>query len=319
MVYIIISIDVEPDCTKTWNYSNPLTFNGVLTGINNILQPLFNKYNFPPTYLINNVVLEDENSVNVFRKLEGDFELGTHLHPEFIEPEKSEHNYAGSRGKANCCFYNPEIEFLKIQNITDLFVKKFGYRPLSFRAGRFSAGKNTIKSLSSLGYKVETSVTPNLVWDDETRATPVSYLNVPLQPYRVSESSFPQQDDFGSMIEVPVTIITKKLNVIERMVSFLKKPFKISPLKHVWLRPHYSTLNDLISIYEDLINNNDEEDDIFLNMMFHNVEVLPSISPYNLTQEDCDKYLTTLDAFLSFCSKNGAKGIKLSDVANLYK
>ena len=86
-VYLVITIDVEPDCTPTWKYSSPLTFHGVTEGIQKRLQPLFNKYNIVPTYLINNVVLEDGQSTDTFLKLEGRFELGTHLHAEFIAPE----------------------------------------------------------------------------------------------------------------------------------------------------------------------------------------------------------------------------------------
>src|SRR6185436_20824439 len=97
-VYLVVTIDVEPDCTPTWQYSNPLKFRGVSVGIKERLQPLFNKYDITPTYLINNVVLEDPQSIKVLAGLEGKFELGTHLHPEFIEPEKTHADYAGKRG-----------------------------------------------------------------------------------------------------------------------------------------------------------------------------------------------------------------------------
>ena len=95
--YVVITIDVEPDCSPDWRYSNPLTFGGVHEGIGKILQPLFNKYSFTPTYLINNVVLEDNDSISTFKNLQGKFELGTHLHPEFIEPQKTEFDYAGKK------------------------------------------------------------------------------------------------------------------------------------------------------------------------------------------------------------------------------
>ena len=67
--FCTITIDVEPDCTPTWNYSNPLSFDGVKTGIAEILMPLFDKYGVRPTFLINNVVLEDDLSVEIFKKL----------------------------------------------------------------------------------------------------------------------------------------------------------------------------------------------------------------------------------------------------------
>src|SRR5689334_6783695 len=102
--YLAISIDVEPDCTKSWQYSTPLSFSGVNKGIKEILHPLFQTTNVPPTYLINNVVLENEFSVDILKELKGSFELGTHLHPEFIEPDKRFSDYSGKSGRANCCF-----------------------------------------------------------------------------------------------------------------------------------------------------------------------------------------------------------------------
>ncbi|RYG29351.1 MAG: hypothetical protein EOO01_38345, partial [Chitinophagaceae bacterium] len=211
--YVVITIDVEPDCSPNWTYSNPLTFKGVQEGIGKILQPLFNKYSFTPTYLINNVVLEDGGSINAFKNLDGNFELGTHLHPEFIEPQKTEFNYAGKKGEANCCFYPPDIEFEKIKNITALFERQFGYSPTSFRAGRFSAGSNTIDSLKKLNYKVDTSVTPNVRWDDRTREKAVDFRGAPAQPYRIESANLKEERSTAQLLEVPLSIILSKLSL----------------------------------------------------------------------------------------------------------
>ena len=116
--FLTVTIDVEPDCSPSWHYSSPLAFTGVHKGIKERLQPLFNEFGIPPTYLINNVVLEDEASCNTLSGLDGAYELGTHLHPEFIGPEKLFDDYAGRKGEANCCFLDPELEFQKLENIT---------------------------------------------------------------------------------------------------------------------------------------------------------------------------------------------------------
>ncbi len=72
-IYFSLTIDVEPDCTPSWHYSNPLTFDGVKIGIGEILHPLFLKYDIVPTYLINNVVLEDEQNINTFIYINDNF------------------------------------------------------------------------------------------------------------------------------------------------------------------------------------------------------------------------------------------------------
>ena len=264
-VYLCISIDVEPDCSKNWLYSTPLAFKAVSVGIGGVLHPLFDQFGLQPTYLINNVVLEDDESVAAFKTLEGKFELGTHLHADFIEPNKLYQDYSGKDGLVNQCYLEPEIEFGKLKNLTSMFVDRFGYPPVSFRAGRFSAGKNTIHSLAKLGYKVESSVTPNVVWNDFTRERPVDYRNAPDQPYWTDEKSFPQQSDCKQLLQVPVTVGTK------RQYGILKRPF--------WLRPFYSNADEMIRLARIMIRKNQEKHVVVLNMMFHNIEVMPGLSP----------------------------------------
>src|SRR4029077_1486953 len=104
-----------------------------------ILHPLFREFGIRPTYLINNVVLEDHESTEVFKSLPGDYELGSHLHGDFIEPGKIHKDYSGKDGLVNQCFLEPEVEYGKLKNLTALFTERFGYSPVSFRAGRFSA------------------------------------------------------------------------------------------------------------------------------------------------------------------------------------
>lgn len=289
MIYLVVTIDVEPNCTPTWNYSNPLRFDGVRVGIKERLQPLFNKYGIVPTYLINNIVLEDQESVGVFKKLEGVFELGAHLHPEFIEPDKSISNYAGSRGEANSCFYPPDIEFKKIQNITGLFNQQFGYKPTSFRAGRFSAKENTLKSLVELGYKVDTSITPHVCWNDKTRQRAIDHSSACEQPYWVNEK----------LLEVPISIIKKYFNRI------------------IWLRPTLSNYSRLCRIFTTLVKSGKNKRDVVLNMMFHNVEVMPSFSPYAKTEADCNKYLITLERFFILCRQHSVISVNLSSLYDI--
>lgn len=317
-IYLTITIDVEPDCSPTWHYSSPLTFKGVTVGIKERLQPLFNKHHIIPTYLINNVVLEDKESVEVFRNLTGRFELGTHLHPEFIEPMKKYDNYAGKKGEADLCFYPKYIEFEKIKNITQLFFEKFGYYPASFRAGRFSAGPNTIESLQKLGYKVDTSVTPHICWDDFSREKPVDYTNALEQPYLIKPGSLLQSSNEGKILEVPVSIRLEEVNFFtEFLKSFagLRRP--INRRVPQWLRPYYSNFKDFKKICNYLKKSYDENMVVY-NMMFHNVEVLPGLSPYTKTNKESERYLNLLNSFFDFCSDNNILSRKISDLYNEY-
>jgi hypothetical protein len=307
--YFVVTVDVEPDCSPTWHYSNPLTFRGVSIGIKEILQPLFNKHGIVPTYLINNVVLEDEKSVSVFKNLDGKFELGTHLHPEFLEPEKSIFNYAGCKAEANCCFYPEDIEFEKIRNITLLFENQFGYRPLSFRAGRFSAGNNTFKSLTRLGYKVDTSLTPHIEWNDKTRENAVDYTNMPEQPFWIHEN----------LLEVPVTIVNSLhfswLELLKSGFGIRRKPFFKRPL---WLRPGFSNISKMKYMSKTMLDKYYNGSSVVLNMMFHNVEVIPKLSPNVQTEQDSINYMETLKQFIEHCIENQFSFVPLSKLPEIY-
>jgi hypothetical protein len=320
MIYLVVTIDVEPDCSLSWHYSNPLAFKGVSLGIKERLQPLFNKYEIIPTYLINNVVLEDNESVEVMSGLSGIYELGTHLHPEFIEPQKSVLNYAGAKGEANCCFYSSDIEYSKIENITNLFEKQFNYKPTSFRAGRFSAGNNTIKSLLKLGYKVDTSVTPHITWNDLTREHPVSYVMSPEQPFWTGEDTFPMPSkDDKNILEVPVSIINEPTSYWREILkSRLGIKRQIESNKPLWLRPKLSQLHEFKKIFSYFEQTYTDQQIIVLNMMFHNVEILPSLSPYNKTQANCNEYLESLRSFFSFCNRNKIISTNLSSLHEKY-
>jgi hypothetical protein len=305
-IYYTISIDVEPDCTPSWHYSNPLAFDGVHKGICKILQPLFNDLSVKPTYLINNVVLEDDDSVGSLQSLNGTFELGTHLHPEFMEPQKQFFDYAGKKGEANCCFFEPNIEFEKLRNITELFEKKFRYRPTSFRAGRFSAGINTMNSLRKLNYSVDSSVTPHVNWSDKTRERPVNYRDANEQPYWIKENSYLETASKEQrLLEVPVTIDLRKRWLIKERVS--------------WLRPVYSSSRELKTVIDNHLRRYRNNKTVVLNMMFHNVEVMPGCSPYVQNALQRQQYLDQLRFFISYVSKLGAKSVGLSDLFQIFK
>jgi hypothetical protein len=302
--YLVVTIDTEPDCSSTWAYSDPLTFSGMKIGIGQRLHPLFMNYGVRPTYLINSVVLEHRPSVELLRSLPGEYELGTHLHCEFIEPQKQYYDYAGKKGEANQCFLPPEIEFQKLENITNLFKNCFGKPPVSYRAGRFSAGANTIASLRELGYLVDTSVTPFVNWNDKTREQPIDFSNAPGQPYFVKEGTISGIDVDSDFLEIPLSIIELELGE--------------GKTKAVWLRPYYSSLEDMTLVVNELERKNCDLEVVTFNLMFHNVEVIAGKNRYTQTEEECMNYLRQLEGFFTFCKHRDIEFVTLEKLYEIY-
>lgn len=299
-VYLSISIDTECDHDPNWARSKPLTFDSITEGVPNRLQPVFADVGAKPTYLLTVEVLEDQASVDALTGLNGDFEYGTHLHGAFIEPEKQYVDYAGIDSPDFQCNYPEDIEYGKLKNLTELFEQKIGYSPTSFRAGRFGAGANTIKSLKRLGYKVDTSVTPHILWSEPKGS--VDFRKAPLQPY------WPQKTDLcnttdnyddDDVLEVPVTVKNRL--------------FRSQPK---WFRPWLSDVENMKTVFNFHLKKFSSEKNVSINMMFHSMEVIEQASPYPQNASDVKRYLDDVHEILTWCGNEGVQFVGLSELHN---
>lgn len=320
-VVLAITIDTERDCSPTWHTASPLTFTSVTEGIPQRLQPLFNKYGACPTYLLTAGVMENETCLATFRGLEGSFELGTHLHGEYVEPERKFDHYAGTLSSDMQCFYPVEIEAAKLRSLTTLYEDRFGCAPLSFRAGRFAADAKTLSLLAQLGYKVDTSVTSHVIWDDP--AGRLDFASAPEQPYHPCAEDICREGDLD-ILELPVTIdrhllppsplghlAAMSIRHIPKVGNYLLKP--------LWLRPSNSSARRMIAVIKRYVARYRDEPLIVLNMMFHSMEAVPGKSPYTLTGDDCWAFLDRIETVLAYCAAEGIGFARLADVYELHQ
>jgi len=294
MKYFFVTIDTERDCSPDWSTSRPMTFKSILWGIPNIFDPIFRRWDVQPTYLLTVEVLENKECINTLKTIGHECELGTHLHGEFIDPNKKIDVYDGILTSDYSCFYNEKIEYEKLKNITILFKDKLGYNPKSFRAGRFGAGVQTLKSLEKLGYQVDSSVTPNIKWKNDQGI--IDFTKAPLQPYRPDIQKDIQIRGNSAITEVPITIIKK---------IFSKRP--------IWLRPYISNAKEMVNIL-NWIEKNVRNENIYVNMMFHSMEIIPKASPYPQNDIEVIQYLNDLETVFSEAKIRGYRFIKLSEV-----
>ncbi len=296
-VVVLVTIDTECDHDPRWIRSRPLGFRSILEGLPDRLQPAFEAVGARPTYLVTVEVMESQECVRTLRALPGAHELGTHLHSAFIEPAKKFTNYAGVDSPDFQCHCPPATEFLKLENLTRLFVRCFGYRPLTFRAGRFGAGPNTIASLHKLGYLVDTSVTPHIRWRHP--AGDVDYRGVPEQPYLPAAGSLTLADEVGGggVLEIPVT--TKP--------RWLRGPH--------WFRPWFSSVATMKDIVGYQLRRHARQPVVVLNMMFHSMEVIPRATPYPQTDGDVRRLLDDLSEVLLWCR---GEGMTFAQAAEVY-
>lgn len=300
-VVVTVSIDTECDHDPQWSRSKPLKFDSITEGLPNRLQPVFMDVGAVPTYLLTVEVLEDAASVKALNTLAGAYEYGTHLHASFIEPEKKYHDYAGVDCPAYQCDSSEEVEFQKLQNLDRLFTEKLGVKATSFRAGRYGASEQSLRSLETLGYLVDSSVTPTILWKGEHRN--LDYRRAPKQPYIPSDKSLSRRAPWGSR------------NILEAPVTVQPRRFRRNP--H-WFRPWFADVERMKSIARYHLNTFSNERVVNLNMMFHSMEVIEKASPYPQTRKDVDAFLDSMHAVLAWCRDEGFEFAGMSDLHRHY-
>lgn len=303
--YLCVTIDTECDKGEAWKVRRPLAFRGIHDGVARRLQPLFAHFGAKPTYLLSPEVMRDDASVALFRSLASGVELGTHLHGELAEPDAFEPEVTSVFQRD----YAPDVERAKLTYTTDLFIRAFDHQPQSFRAGRFGVGPASIGILEDLGYAVESSVTPHMDWTS-SGAPGLAFEDAPTQPYH-PDARDPGREGDARILEVPVTIRRRLCNAI---------PFVGRHLEPAWLRPTRGTAEALVKVAADEIvdaRRRAPGRPVILNAMFHNVEVVPSTSPYARTEAEAHGILARLGALLAFAQREGIATVGLGDVPEI--
>ena len=324
-VHIAITIDTECDKGAKWKVKQPLSFKNTREGIVNNLQPIFDKYNVKATYLLSPEVMIDDKSIAVFKGFGDKVELGTHLHAEFIEPKA---NFKCTNTSHFQCDFNYLVEKAKMESLTELFVKVFGYRPTSFRAGRFGISKDSLQILNDLGYTVDSSVTPDIQWTNQISNKKVNFFGAPYQPYHPSKEDFRKKGTMN-ILQVPVTLMNKKISkwpywlkrkiILNKSYQHIIFNYLTNFSKPKWLRPTHSDLDTMKSITNDFIKMKPDED-VFLCMMFHSNEFEIDTSPFSLTHSNLELLTQRLDLYLYWLFNNhNASGIGLSEIKNHIK
>jgi hypothetical protein len=272
-------------------------------GIVGRLHPLFERLGAKPTYLLSPELLRDAGCLEALRAL-GGCELGTHLHPELAEPGafEPEETTAVQRDLP------ADVERAKLAWLTNAYRDAFGRAPASFRAGRFGLGPNTVPILESLGYAVESSVTPHVDWSHVSKG--LSFVGAPAQPYHPDPGD-PARPGTSSLLEVPVTI---------RPRALAQLPFVGKHVEPRWLRPTKTEGADLVALAREAIEHARRDDParpVVLNAMFHNVEVVAGTSPYAATDAAAKRVLDRLSVLLEATKRDGIACVGLSDVPEL--
>ncbi len=266
------------------------------------LHGLFSRHGVRPTYVITYPVAVDPRSAQVLRRLRegGDCEIGAHHHAWETPPcdagDVRRHPYASQLPR-------PQFE-RQLEALTNAITDAVGERPVSYRSGRFGFSSDHVAGLERLGYLVESSVAP--LFYESHKGGP-QFVEARLTPYFLAYDS-PTTPGSSNVLEVPVSAALNRRLPKAWQYAYARAPHPYTTKRILralrlvrmrWLRPSYSSLDDMIGLARDL----GAAGEPVLNLLFHSSEAIVGGSPYNRTQVELDAFCNRLERFLDFATR----------------
>lgn len=280
------------------------------------LQALFDSFGVRPTYVVTYEMATRDSSTGVLRELfrSGRCEIGTHLHPWSSPPFRPEdlrgHTYP----------HNLPAELLERQltELTGVIEERLGVRPTTYRAGRNGFDGRSLKVLERLGYTVDTSVDPLF---NEKRKGGMVFAGAPLVPYHPDYADV-RRPGRSKILEVPISAATlpalpKPLEALYAALPAIpyRGAIKRLGLRPVWLRPSYTSLDDMLAFASRLAQARVP----CFNIIFHSSELLPGGSPYTPDERSVTRFKDDLSHLLEhLVGRLGAVGRTYREFAAAY-
>jgi hypothetical protein len=297
MLYLTIGIDTESD--NQWSEESRLnqTYENIYALPH--LDQLFEKQGVHPTYLITYPVATEPRSADTIRTLaeRKGREIGAHHHVWETPP--------CGRDAARGLPYALEIPLdtfeQQLSRLTAAVAESAGYRPVSYRSGRYGFAAAHTAVLERAGYLVDTSVHPLLY--EAHRGGP-DFVDAPLAPYFLSYDSAVRAGT-SSLLEVPISAALNRSlpHWLVRAYGRAPSPYQTKRIlrlarivKMCVLRPSYSSLDDMKRLARRMAAAGAP----VLNVMFHSSEAIVGGSPYNKTEGALEGFLERLTQFLEF-------------------
>jgi peptidoglycan/xylan/chitin deacetylase (PgdA/CDA1 family) len=267
------------------------------------LHALFARHGIRPTYVVTYPVATDSRSRDVLGALArgGDCEIGAHHHawetPPCSEEDVRRHPYA---------LQLPRTQFAEqLRSLSAAIASAVGRAPVSYRSGRFGFSADHVAALERAGYRIESSVAP--LFYEAHKGGP-AFVEAPLTPYFLAYDSATAPGS-SNVLEIPVSAALNR-----RLPKFLQYAYARAPrpyttkrvlralrlLRLRWLRPSYSSLEDMVSLARDLHDSGEP----VLNVLFHSSEAIVGGSPYNKTQAELDAFSDRLERFFAFAVRD---------------
>jgi hypothetical protein len=256
-----------------------------------------------PIYLVDHPIATDPVAVAILRPFleRGECAVGTQLHPWVNPPFEEElslyNSFAGN--------LSAELEFKKIERLTEAIEQGFGRRPLVYRAGRYGVGPNTASILAELGYRADASVRP--LFDYRAEGGP-DFSRVRPRPFRV-----------GPLLEIPLcAALTGPLgrrgaglyHALGRLPLARSLAARANLLSRVALTPEGMPAAEVAGAVRRLA----EEGISLFTFSFHSPSLQAGHTPYVRTVEDVARFHAWWEEMFAFLERERIAPASLDEI-----
>jgi hypothetical protein len=257
-------------------------------------QEVFDGYGVKPCYVVTHPVASQRDGWSQLKDFQdsGRCEIGAHLHP-WVSPPIDESISVENSFPGNL---PPDLEARKLRVLVETIERTFGRRPVTYQAGRYGFGPNTVANLREVGIEIDISATPP--FDFGVEGGP-DYSGLSSEPRWVGER--------GDLLMLPVTgayvgYLQWSTHNIYRMasaMSWARLPgilSRLGAIDRLRLSPEGFTPEDNAKLVRFLHARGLR---VFV-YSFHSPSVVPGCTPYVRTERDVEVFLDRCRRFFDF-------------------
>jgi hypothetical protein len=313
---LVITIDTEED---NWGQYTPQ--GATLRNLQHVpaLQALFDEFGAMPTYLITYPVATSKDGQSILSQIyrAGRCEIGAHCHPWNTPP----FNETLSRENSWLCNLPSFLQLQKIRSLTEAIDESLGVRPLCFRAGRWGFSEEVARHLTTLGYKVDTSITPYIDWTEGNGPNFGSYSCSPFRYVKRNLSAGSSEDE---LLEIPATVgfLQGNASRCNRILRMTKGPIlrhfrlsgildRLSLVNKVWLTPELCDASSMIRMAEVMRRRGCP----IANLSFHSTTLVAGLTPFVTSIADESVFMSKIREFLLYAREAGLEMCALTSAA----
>ncbi len=250
-------------------------------------------YGLSPCYVVDYPITSQPLSSDVLKSLveKQQCEIGAHMHP-WVNPPFAEELSIANMYPGNL---QPQHELAKLTCLRDQIEQTFGFKPISYKAGRYGFGPNTLSILKKLGFKVDLSFCP-----------PMNHSYDGGPDYSKCHSS-PFIFQHSNILEIPLSggFTGRMGNASNHVFNFAEKLKKLrlpgilarsNMLDRLVLSPEGYTTGEHIKLTRHLYNRGQR----IFTWSFHSPTAVPGLTQYVSNEKEKQQYLDSFKSFFDF-------------------